>query len=83
MDDGFTTHQIEDLNGEKRNALVHYRKDERHVSISVTSFESGTQMTGEAVALVNKLFKRCKRADLFLGHRRPIRLPVGYTAVQL
>lgn len=81
MDDGFSTLQIEDINGEKRNALVHYRKDQRHISISVLDYESGTAMHGQAASLVYNYFTRCKKADLFLAGYGPIRLPLRYPAV--
>lgn len=79
IQDGFTTHQIEDINGEVRKALIHYNRERKHVSISVLDYESGTQIMGEAAALVLKFFKRCRTADLFLpGRTMPIRLPVAY-----
>ena len=77
MNDGFSTYKIEDINGETRNALVHYREDTRHISISVTDFESGTAVVGGAAAIV-KLFKKPRRADIFLAGCGPYPLPVGF-----
>lgn len=82
MDDGFGIFEITDADGETRSALVRYDKETRYASVSVGDYFSGTQMIGEAAALVNKLFKKCRRAELFLiGYTRPIRLPVKYDTI--
>jgi len=77
--DGFSTHQIKDVNGELRNALVHYREDTRHITVSVLEHESGTAMIGGAAALL-KRFKKPRKADIFLNGNGPYPLPVGYYA---
>lgn len=81
MDGHFSTHQIADINDELRTASVNYRQDVRHVSILVMDYESGTAIRGGAIALVNRLYKKCKTAELILGSGRPIKLPVGSMAV--
>lgn len=78
--DGFSVHNITDADGEVRNALVHYNEDEKCASITIDTYYSGTQMAGEAARLVNKLFKKCKKADLLLNGRSVIQLPIGYYA---